>query len=102
MRTFKSANKESARARRRRLGGARTKKVALSGLAAVSAMAISVVPFSAEAATYIVGAPDWLGINNIDSDAEAIYNAILNDRTEPLATLVGWGTGGVALNPQWV
>ncbi len=102
MRTFKSANKESARARRRRLGGAKTKKVALSGLAAVSAMAISVVPFSAEAATYIVGAPDWLGVNNIDSDAEAIYNAIVNDRNDPLATLVGWGTGGVALNPQWV
>ncbi|MFA5708813.1 PE-PPE domain-containing protein [Mycolicibacterium sp.] len=102
MRTFKSANKESARARRRRLAGTKTKKVALSGLAAVSAMAISVVPFSAEAATYIVGAPDWLGVNNIDSDAEAIYNAIVNDRKDPLATLVGWGTGGVALNPQWV
>ncbi len=98
----KAANTESARARRRRLGGTKTKKAAIAGVAAASAVAISVVPFSAEAATYIVGAPDWLGVNNIDSDAEAIYQAILNDRNNPVATLVGWGTGGVALNPQWV
>lgn len=98
----KSANTESARARRRRLGGTKTKKAAIAGVAAASAVAISVVPFSAEAATYIVGAPDWLGVNNIDSDAETIYQAILNDRNNPVATLVGWGTGGVALNPQWV
>ncbi|CAJ1510144.1 PE-PPE domain-containing protein [[Mycobacterium] burgundiense] len=96
------ANKEGARARRRRLGRTAAAKVALSGVAVLSAVAVSVAPFTAEAATYIVGAPDWLGVNNFENDANALYNAIVDDRKKPAATLIGWGTGGVALNPQWV
>ncbi|MCV7322937.1 PE-PPE domain-containing protein [Mycolicibacterium confluentis] len=77
-------------------------KVALSGVALASAMAVSVAPFTADAATYIVGAPDWLGVNNVENDAETIYNNIVKDRENPDFTLVGWGTGGVDLNPTWV
>ncbi len=77
-------------------------KVALSGVALASAVAVSVAPYSAEAATYIVGAPDWLGVNNVENDADTIYNNIVNDRENPDFTLVGWGTGGVDLNPTWV
>ncbi|WP_157521461.1 PE-PPE domain-containing protein [Mycobacterium sp. ACS4331] len=71
-------------------------------MALASAMAVSVAPFTAEAATYIVGAPDWLGVNNIENDADTIYESIVQDREKPVVTLVGWGTGGVDLKPVWV
>lgn len=81
---------------------ANTTKVAVTGVALASAMAVSVAPFTSQAATYIVGAPDWLGVNNVDNDVDTIYNNIVKDREKPATTIVGWGTGGVDLKPTWV
>jgi hypothetical protein len=97
-----TAKPESARARRRRLDRKQGKKLALMGGAAATAMAVGMTPMLANADTYLVGFPEWLSANNVENDADTIYNSILEDRENPVSTIVGWGTGGVDLNPVWV
>lgn len=53
--------------------------------------------------TYFIGFPDWLPIgdgNTLESNPNTIYEAILDSKDKN--PLIGWGTGGVALDPQWV
>ncbi|AKS32746.1 PE-PPE domain-containing protein [Mycolicibacterium goodii] len=81
-------------------------KAAVVGTAIAATLGVAITPSVANAVssdTYFIGFPDWLPIgasNTVDADAEAIYQAIVKSKdTNPL---VGWGTGGVALDPKWV
>lgn len=100
------AKAEGARARRRRLSRTQGKKMALMGGIAATALAVGLTPTLANAAssqTYFVGFPDWLPIGEsatLPADGEAIKTAILAAKDK--APLIGWGTGGVALEPRWV
>lgn len=75
---------------------------------AISATAVAVgmaapMANAASSQTYFVGFPDWLpieGVPTLPADAVAIKNAMVAAHdTNPL---VGWGTGGVDLQPAWV
>lgn len=75
---------------------------------AISATAVAVgmaapMANAASSQTYFVGFPDWLpieGVPTLPADAVAIKNAMVAAHdTNPL---VGWGTGGVDLQPKWV
>lgn len=81
-------------------------KAAVVGTAIAATLGVGITPTMANAVssdTYFIGFPDWLPIgasNSVDADADAIYQAIVGSKdTSPL---VGWGTGGVALDPKWV
>lgn len=82
------------------------RKVAIAGTTLAAAVSIGLTPTVANAVssnTYFIGFPEWLPIgsgNTLPSDPDAIEDAMLAAQdTNPI---VGWGTGGVALNPQWV
>ena len=84
----------------------RMKKAVMAGAASATALSVCLVPTMANAAssqTYFVGFPDWLSIGDgstLPSDPVAINNAIVGAKdTNPL---IGWGTGGVDLQPVWL
>jgi hypothetical protein len=81
-------------------------KATVVGTAIVATLGVGITPTVANAVssdTYFIGFPEWLpigGSNTVDADADAIYQKIVGSKdTNPL---VGWGTGGVALDPKWV
>ncbi|AWT56252.1 hypothetical protein D806_053030 [Mycolicibacterium smegmatis MKD8] len=81
-------------------------KAAVVGTAIAATLGVGITPTMANAVssdTYFIGFPDWLPIgasNSVDADADAIYQAIVGSKdTSPI---VGWGTGGVKLDPKWV
>ncbi|MED5813825.1 PE-PPE domain-containing protein [Mycolicibacterium sp. 050232] len=84
----------------------RATKAALAGTAIAAAVGMGLTPTMANAVssnTYFIGFPEWLPIgdgNTLESNPNTIYEAILDSRDRN--PLIGWGTGGVALNPQWV
>ncbi|MFA5708814.1 PE-PPE domain-containing protein [Mycolicibacterium sp.] len=108
MRTFKSAKRETARARRRRIDGTKTRKAVLVGAAVATAVSVGLTPPIANAVssnTYFVGFPDWMGIgegSTLPSDAAAIEAAIRAGKdTDPL---IAWGLDPVSeedLAPRW-
>ena len=85
---------------------AKAKKAAMAGAVAATAMAVGLTPSVANAVssqTYFIGFPDWLPIgagSTLPSDPVAINNAIV--RAKDGSPLIGWGTGGVTLQPVWV
>jgi hypothetical protein len=97
---------ESSRARRRRLGRSKAKKLALMAAIPATAVAVGLTPTLANAAstqTYYVGFPDWLGIGagaTLPSDPVAINNAIVAAKDGK--PLVAWGLGDVDLRPVWL
>src|SRR5262245_53365462 len=97
---------ESSRARRRRLGRSKAKKLALMAAIPATAVAVGLTPTLANAAstqTYYVGFPDWLGIGagaTLPSDPVAINNAIVAAKDGK--PLVAWGVGDVDLRPVWL
>lgn len=63
------------------------------------------VALLAESNTQIVGVPEWLtsafgggGGVFTPADSDAIYDTLTKQDPNPL---IGWGTGGVQLDPQW-
>lgn len=81
-------------------------KAAVVGTAIAATLGVGITPTMANAVssnTYFIGFPEWLPIGDshtVDSNADAIYQAIVGSKdTSPL---VGWGTGGVQLDPKWV
>src|SRR5262249_40996373 len=97
---------ESSRARRRRLGRSKAKKLALMAAIPATAVAVGLTPTLANAAstqTYYVGFPDWLGIGagaTLPSDPVAINKAIGAGKDGK--PLVAWGVGDVDLRPVWL
>lgn len=81
-------------------------KAAVAGTAIAAAVGMGFTPTIANAVssnTYFIGFPDWLPIgdgNTLDSNPNTVYQAILDAKDKD--PLVGWGTGGVDLNPVWV
>ncbi|OMB96182.1 PE-PPE domain-containing protein [Mycobacterium sp. NS-7484] len=81
-------------------------KAAVIGTAIAATVGVGLTPTVANAVsseTYFVGFPDWLPIgdgNKIEANPNAIYQAILDAKDKD--PLVGWGTGGVQLDPKWV
>ena len=100
------AKSETARTRRRRMNRAKAKKAALAGAILATVVAVGLNPALANAATsetYFVGFPDWLPISEgqtLPSDAVVINNAIVGAKDGN--PLIGWGSGGVDLEPAWV
>src|SRR5262245_8595230 len=97
---------ESSRARRRRLGRSKAKKLALMAAIPATALAVGLTPTLANAAstqTYFVGFPDWLGIGDgatLPSDPVAINNAIVAAKDGN--PLIAWGLDDVDLRPVWL
>ena len=81
-------------------------KAAVIGTAIAATVGVGLTPTVANAVssnTYVIGFPDSLPIgdgNRLASDPDTIYQTILDSRDHN--PLVGWGTGGVKLAPQWV
>ncbi|OBG86974.1 PE-PPE domain-containing protein [Mycobacterium sp. E802] len=81
-------------------------KAAVIGTAIAATVGVGLTPTVANAVsseTYFVGFPDWLPIgdgNKIEANPNAIYQAILDAKDKD--PLIGWGTGGVQLDPKWV
>ncbi|ULN34217.1 PE-PPE domain-containing protein [Mycolicibacterium smegmatis] len=81
-------------------------KAAVVGTAIAATLGVGITPTMANAVssdTYFIGFPDWLPIgasNSVDADADAIYQAIVGSKDS--SPIVGWGTGGVKLDPKWV
>lgn len=81
-------------------------KAAVAGTALAAAVGMGLTPTIANAVsseTYFIGFPDWLPIgegNTLESNPNTIYQAILDAKDND--PLIGWGTGGVDLNPVWV
>ncbi|OMC36549.1 PE-PPE domain-containing protein [Mycobacterium sp. GA-1841] len=81
-------------------------KAAVIGTAMAAAVGVGLTPTAANAVssnTYFIGVPEWLPIgdgNRLEANPNTIYQAILDAKdTDPL---IGWGTGGVKLEPTWV
>ena len=95
---------KAVRAKKRR--AARAKRVAMMGAVSATAVAVGLTPATANAAssqTYFIGFPDWLPIGEgatLPTDPVAINNAMVGAKDSN--PLIGWGTGGVNLQPVWV
>jgi hypothetical protein len=87
-------------------GTAKAKRVAMMGAVSATAVAVGLTPAMANAAssqTYFIGFPSWLPIgagSTLPSDPTAISAAILAAKDKN--PLIGWGTGGVNLQPVYV
>lgn len=82
------------------------KKAAIAGASAATALAVALTPGVASALssqTYVIGFPDWLPFgeeSTLPSDPDSIEAAILG--AKDIDPLVGWGTGGVDLQPVFI
>lgn len=86
-------------------------KAAVVGTAIAATVGVALTPSVSDAATYVVGLPDWIpsdsfggAVQTLPSDPGAVTGAILDDRAH--ATVVkGWGMGTVSeadMAPVWV
>ncbi|OMC36548.1 PE-PPE domain-containing protein [Mycobacterium sp. GA-1841] len=87
-------------------------KAAVIGTAIAATVGVGLTPVVADAATYVVGLPDWIPsdtfgnvIKTLPSNPGAVTGAILDDR-ENTAGIKGWGLGTTfteeQLAPVWV
>jgi hypothetical protein len=86
-------------------------KAAVVGTAIAATVGVALTPSVSDAATYVVGLPDWIpsdsfggAVQTLPSDPGAVTGAILDDRAH--ATVIkGWGMGTVSeadMAPVWV